>query len=297
MPGKAQGVTASNNTIVGFTNPIYSTTAWAAYQASGIWTNHVATSVAGGDIVGAQRGSTTLYGAGTTEHLGGTANPTVFIGGAGRQWLLGGSGPNIFTYLSFSDSFPTHPDSINYFNPLKDVIDLSRIDANPAVPGVQNLTFRGNGSFTAAGGEVRIVQDAAHNITYVQATMAGGTYKAFQIDLAGLISLTAANFALTPAQSNLLHGDSTTYGSSGKVIELTAFLADGAKNVFGPPSRGNAGPLLSSTHVATSMALGQLIATPASSGTASSTHNAANLIQSTSLAASSMGEASALTFR
>ena len=41
MYGPQYGVTASNNTIVGFSNPAYSTKAWAAYQAAGISTEHL----------------------------------------------------------------------------------------------------------------------------------------------------------------------------------------------------------------------------------------------------------------
>jgi serralysin len=226
--GPQAGVTKTANTIIGFNNPVYSSNAWNAYQAQGLGTAHLIVASAPATIVGASTGSSTLYGNGTTENMLGTANETIFIGGAGKQWLLGGAGPNIFRYLAFSDSQPISSDAIGYFNVSKDVIDLSRIDANPALAGLQNLQFIGSGNFTSAGGEMRVVQDVAHNITYVQATMAGSTTPVFQIALNGLLNLTAANFALTASQANLLNHDTATYYANGKVKTSLSFLTNGS---------------------------------------------------------------------
>jgi serralysin len=228
------GITATNNTVFDFTNPIYSTTAWTAYQARGISTTHlVIASVAGANLFGASSGSTTLYGAGISGALFGTKNVTTFVGGAGANILVGGSGPNVFKYLSFADSTTTSSDGINNFNPSKDVIDLSSIDANPAIPGVQNLTFIGGASFSNAGAQVRVVQNVSGNQTDVYATMAGSANPVFEVRLAGLLNLTAANFALTAAQTNLVQRDSTVYDSRGTPIGSTALLANGTENLFG----------------------------------------------------------------
>ena len=142
----------------------------------------------------------------------GTANETVFVGGYGVQYLFGGGGPNIFRYLAFSDSpnLVGMTDAIGNFNPAKDVIDLSAIDADPANGGRAAVHLhRRARNFSDAGAQVRVVQNASANTTYVQATMAGSSYPTLQIRLPGLVNLTAANFALTPAQSNLLQGDTT----------------------------------------------------------------------------------------
>jgi hypothetical protein len=49
---------------------------------------------------------------------------------------------------------------------------------------------------------VRYQQDPTTGVTYVQAALAGDIFADFTITIEGLVSLTAANFALTPAQSS-----------------------------------------------------------------------------------------------
>ncbi len=111
-------------------------------------------------------------------------------------------GANIVTELSISDSSTmTGVDAIAGFDPAKDVIDLSRIDANIMQAGIQNFTFIGSNAFSGAGAQVRYYQDPANKVTWVQAKLAGDTSADMTIKLAGLLTLTPANFALTPAAS------------------------------------------------------------------------------------------------
>lgn len=205
MVGPQTGVTETGNTIFDYTNPAYSAKAWAAYLASGIATNNlvVATS-AGDDITGLASGSTTLYGAGTAEHLYGTANETVFVGGYGTQYMWGGSGTNIFKYLSIADSTANGgEDLIGNFHVAKDVVDLSAIDSNLGAAGTQGFTFIGAAAFSGGGGQVRYVLDKANDQTDVEADLVGDSEPDLVIRLSGLLNLTAANFALgaTGAQS------------------------------------------------------------------------------------------------
>jgi hypothetical protein len=250
MYGPRRGTTLSNNTIVDFSNQIYSKRAWAAYVP---WTNNVIPAAAAGDnIMGVQgptAGSTTLYGNSTGEGLFGSRNVTVFVGGGGEQYMHGGSGPNIFTELAFSDSpdlVGSYVQELGNVNPSKDVFDLSRIDADPATPGQQHFTFIGSHPLSSAGGQVQVTQ--ANNWTDINVTMAGSSRIMMKIAINGSVNLTAANFALTAAQSNLLKGDSTSYSLSGKMIGSTAFLADGTENLFGASASGlsSAGPQLAS---------------------------------------------------
>ena len=227
-PGSAPGVSESDNTVFDFTNPIYSQQAWAAYRASGIKTpNLVVASAASQRISASSSGSTTLYGGWGGNYLSGSSKETVFIGGAGVQYLAGGTGADVFTYLAFSDSTPQQPDAINYFDPAKDVIDLSAIDVNPASGTAQNFTFIGTAPFTGAGSQVRFQQNPTTNQTLVEATMAGDSSPDLYIRLTGLVTLTAANFALTAAQStaDLAAGSalqvSTTRAAVGSAVEDT----------------------------------------------------------------------------
>ena len=117
-------------------------------------------------------------------------------------------GANILTYLAVSDG----GDTASGFDPAKDVIDLSHIDADLTAAGVQNFTFIGSGAFDG-GAEVRYQLNPTSNTTTVQAALAGDTSADFTITLQGLIPLTAANFALTAAQSSadLAAGAALTY--------------------------------------------------------------------------------------
>ena len=137
----------------------------------------------------------------------GSTSETVLIGGAGGQYMTGGSGADIFKYLAISDSIAAHPDSIDNFDPAKDAIDLSAIDANPAQAGMQNFTFIGTAAFSGSAGQVRYQYDAAHNQTLVQAELVGNSLarqKQCRLpdSISGNVNLTAANFALTAASSS-----------------------------------------------------------------------------------------------
>ena len=87
------------------------------------------------------------------------------------------------------------------FDPAKDVIDLSHIDADVLTAGVQSFTFIGSAPFSG-GAQVRYQLNPTNDTTTVQAALAGDTTADFSIMLYGLVPLTAANFALTPTQSS-----------------------------------------------------------------------------------------------
>ncbi len=201
-PGPMTGVTASNNVIFDYTNPIYSEDAWASYKAAGLPTANLVVSTDGSTISNSNSGSTTLYGSSGAELFGSEASSeTNFVGGYGRQLTFGGRGANIFTYLSPADSTSADPDFVYSFDRAKDVIDLSNIDADMTAAGVQSFTFIGTNAFTSAGAEVRYQLNTANDTTLVQATLAGDTAPDLQIQIFGLVPLTASNFALTPSQS------------------------------------------------------------------------------------------------
>ena len=170
-PGAQSGVTESGNTVFDFTNPIYSTEAWTAYVAAGIPTAQLVTST-GADIKATTTSPTTLYGAGYMVHMFGGVGETNFVGGFGRQYMFSGPGASIFTELAVSDSSASSADYIAAFNPAKDVIDLSHIDASLTAPG-QSFTFIGTAPFSGGSAQVRYQQDPANDMTYVEADLAG----------------------------------------------------------------------------------------------------------------------------
>jgi hypothetical protein len=203
--------TISGNIAVDYTNPAASTQALVAYVAAGVPTPVVVSGTPGG---AGETGSipTTLLGNGYVSAGLGSAGTgeTNFVGGFGEQILHGGQGANLVTYLALGDG----GDVMTGFDPGKDVIDLSHIDADILTPGLQNFTFIGSAPFNG-GAEVRYQLNPTNYTTTVQATLAGDTTADFSIMFYGLVPLTAADFALTAAQS-------------------TAALADGAALTYTP---------------------------------------------------------------
>ena len=196
FPGTQDMATVSGNTSVDYTNPADSTQALAAYIAAGLPTAN-GWSVNGGST-GPGPGPVTTIGDGVvSQQLGPGAGETNFVGGFGEQILHGGYSANILTYLALGDG----GDVMTGFDPGKDVIDLSHIDADVVTPGVQNFTFIGSAPFSG-GAQVRYQLNPTTDTTTVQAALAGDTTADFSIMLYGLVSLTAANFALTSAQSS-----------------------------------------------------------------------------------------------
>ena len=210
-PSLTSAETVTGNTIVDFTNPTPSIEAQAAYVADGVPTPDTVSATTSGVGVSASGSTpTTVFGNGIAgEDMGAGSGETNFVGGAGGQRIFGGLGANILTYLAMSDG----GDLVSGFDPAKDIIDLSNIDADLTTPGVQNFTFIGQAPFDGAEGEVRYQLDPTKDLTYVQAALAGDTSADLTITLQGLYSLTAANFALTAAQSSadLADGATLTY--------------------------------------------------------------------------------------
>ena len=84
---------------------------------------------------------------------------------------------------------------------MRDVFDLSRIDADTFAAGQQSFSYIGTAAFSGTAAQVRYYQDPSTNLTYVQAKLAGETSADMTIAMNGLYTLSASNFALTPAAS------------------------------------------------------------------------------------------------
>jgi Peptidase M10 serralysin C terminal len=134
--------------------------------------------------------------------MNGSTAETVFVSG---QYMDGGAGANIFKYLTVGNSLANYnADAIVNFDPVKDVVDLSSIDANTGLYSASptaNFTFIGTAPFSGSGGQVGYQYEAALNETLVEADVVGDSRPDLEIRLMGDINLTAANFALTAAQS------------------------------------------------------------------------------------------------
>jgi serralysin len=201
-PGPMTGVTASDNTIIDYTNTAYATDAWAAYVAAGIPTPYLEVSTSGATILGSSvSGAVTLYGSASAHVYGGNSENNI-VAGLGREYLFGGAGKNIFTYLTPTGTATDSSSSvITNFDPAKDVINLSSIDADLSAAGVQSFTFIGTDAFTSSGAEVRYQQNTTTDTTTIQVAMAGDSSSDLTITINGLLTLTSDNFALTASQA------------------------------------------------------------------------------------------------
>ena len=95
-----------------------------------------------------------LTGSEFDDVLIGNAGANVFTGGIGRDILEGNGGNDVFAFRSLAEMGTTSTtwDVISDFT-VGDRIDLSLIDANTAVVGLQDFTaiIASNQAFTAAG--------------------------------------------------------------------------------------------------------------------------------------------------
>ena len=187
--------------------------ALAAYVAAGLPTKNVVSATSGGSIAASGSAPTTIMGNGFVEriYLRALARRTLSAATAHSiSWAA--RARNILTYLAIGDG----GDQVAAFDPAKDVIDLSGIDANLTAPGLQNFTFIGSAPFSGTGAQVRYQLNPTKDVTYVQVDLAGDAGNStpdFTITLGGLVPLTAANFALTSSQSSadLAYGAALTY--------------------------------------------------------------------------------------
>jgi hypothetical protein len=108
--------------------------------------------------------------------------------------LICDSNTDVISFLAPADSPVGNSAIISGFNPsLGDQIDLSSIDANDLLPGIQAFTFIGTSGFSGAPGELRY--NTSNGETIIQGSTAG-TGASFQIDLTGSLDLQSADFKL-----------------------------------------------------------------------------------------------------
>lgn len=148
-------------------------------------------------------GNDVLAGATRSDVINGYAGNDEITGNGGRDFVTGGAGSDDFNYRLTSDSkVGAGRDRITDFRHGTDDIDVSVMDANGSVSGNGTFTFLSakGASFTATRGELRWFQaDAANNAsdkTFVEGDINGDAVADFQIELAGLVTLSTADFIL-----------------------------------------------------------------------------------------------------
>jgi Ca2+-binding RTX toxin-like protein len=147
-----------------------------------------------GETLTARAGGDTLVGGPGADHLIGGAGNDTLIGGAGKDTLTGGGGHDTFVFTALSNTTVAAPDVITDFVSGQDRIDLSAIDANTAVAGIQLFHL---GATAGHAGDITLHYDATDNRTVVSLFVNADATPDAVIWLAGNhTSMTAADFIL-----------------------------------------------------------------------------------------------------
>jgi Ca2+-binding RTX toxin-like protein len=143
-----------------------------------------ATGGAGVDLIGGSKGANALSGGAGTDSL---------FGSGGKDQLSGGAEADDFVYLAVSDSGAgvAKRDVVRDFSQSQGDDLVIGLDGNSGTPGFQDLTYVGNGNFSAAG-QVRWFYEGSHTVVEVNTAGSGGAE--MQIELSGRVSLTSSDF-------------------------------------------------------------------------------------------------------
>ena len=136
-----------------------------------------------------------LDGGGGNDKLSGGSGADGLFGGLGVDRLTGGADADRFGFASTSESGvgAGKRDVITDFQPGVDKIDLQFIDGKVGTADGQGFSFIGSSNFSAEG-QVRAFFEGDHTLVALNTSGTSGAES--QIELAGNVTLTAADFLL-----------------------------------------------------------------------------------------------------
>ena len=142
-----------------------------------------------------------LIGGNDVDDLSGGGGVDQLKGGFGFDTMAGGVGGDNFFFQSNSEigkGAGTRDVILDFTQSQADRIDLSLFDANSVLTGIQDFNFIGDAAFSGAAGELRFEKfnkaGTAHDVTIISANLDGVAGAEFEIELKGLITLTATDF-------------------------------------------------------------------------------------------------------
>ncbi|HEV7248501.1 MAG TPA: M10 family metallopeptidase C-terminal domain-containing protein [Shinella sp.] len=175
---------------------------------SGDGTAHDSTKNDADLLIGSSHANTLSGGRGN-DALVGLAGKDRLNGGAGNDWLDGGSGADILTGGSGADTFVFRSaadiglavgkrDRITDFEPGRDRIDLSAIDANGPETGHTFTLLAKAKAFTGDAGDLRwyTTTSSGKAITVVEGDIDGDKAADFRLELDGKLALSKGDFLL-----------------------------------------------------------------------------------------------------
>lgn len=154
-------------------------------------------------------GNDSIWGGGGSDYIwGGTGNDVLdggygddsIWGGLGKDVMVGGNGADDFVFQSINETTRAARDRISGFEHLLDDIDLRGIDANGTLAGNGVFKWIGKAAFTGVRGQLHYTlynpAGVANDKTIIEGDLNGDRRADFQIELTGLVALSAADFFL-----------------------------------------------------------------------------------------------------
>ena len=147
---------------------------------------------AAANVMTGNAGNNTLNGGAGNDVLDGGAGDDVLIGGLGTDTMTGGTGADRFVFNLISEiGLGDKRDVITDFNGAEgDRIDLTKIDANVLLKGINTFTYIGSGDFTGAG-QLRFANEILSGNIDAKLGSDGKFTADFEIQLVGVQQFTA----------------------------------------------------------------------------------------------------------
>jgi serralysin len=148
------------------------------------------------NVIIGNAGNNTLNGGAGNDVLDGGAGNDVLIGGLGTDTMTGGQGADTFVFSLLKEmGLGDKRDVITDFNGAEgDRIDLTKIDANVLLKGVNAFTFIGSGDFTGAG-QLRFADEILSGNIDAKLGSDGKFTADFEIKLVGVTSFSQDHLA------------------------------------------------------------------------------------------------------
>lgn len=164
----------------------------------------------GADSIDGGKGHDLLDGgAGDDVIVGGTGNDTL-VGGIGNDRMTGGEGKDVFVFTEAGWEMITDYEK-------GDIIDLSMLDANVNVAGMQGFNFVGS-KWLSKVGDLGIYKDTTNNVTYIQAELNGDGKHEFDIRVLGVHDITLDDIRFVPAVEAPTFVSSNHTGTAGNDV-------------------------------------------------------------------------------